>query len=487
MEPSALAADPNLPVRPVYRSEYPAQYIESIWLKDNDFRVVLGYSNACTIAGSDSFLWRSGQLNGQRIGFDRIALEDDVDAVVVAVKSLKRTRLKLFHPSNNRPAEVLDSVSDTSYWAWQVKYEIEDSFTSVECAAGEKENDGLLVTSTMREMNSVSLSSDRTWQLTGRLNWRNLNTGEGGEPFETGGITAVKSLRVPDEDFPRVYCGVTYESGSYTPGAGGQVSMGCEIIRYDIEYSSETAFQTLAGYRADDGIAPNRVNVVDIEAGLHPDLGSVVVVLYGRDEAESLVLLYGDDLEPIATTELPPENEVGLPAGLVWVGGGNYGAADVLVVYKSGSVLAATITGGELEVSRYSLGSPVISAAAGNFDDDPQMELAATIDRRLNVFEVLPLESVAADAPRPSLIGLTVFPNPFNSTTTINYTLPASGRYAVDVVDINGRFVQRLSGGWKEAGSYRDVLNGGQLTNGQYLIRLNKSGQIISQQIVLIK
>lgn len=87
----------------------------------------------------------------------------------------------------------------------------------------------------------------------------------------------------------------------------------------------------------------------------------------------------------------------------------------------------------------------------------------------------------------PSLPSLSAFPNPFNSSTTISYSLPSPGRYAIDVIDIQGRLVQRLSGGWKEAGRYRQIWDGRNWTSGQYIVRLNANNEIFGTPVTLIK
>jgi len=82
---------------------------------------------------------------------------------------------------------------------------------------------------------------------------------------------------------------------------------------------------------------------------------------------------------------------------------------------------------------------------------------------------------------------LSAFPNPFNSSTTISYLLPSPGRYAIDVIDIQGRLVTRLSDGWREAGSYWEVLDGRRLGSGQYMLRLNTLNTINTMQLIYIK
>jgi len=87
----------------------------------------------------------------------------------------------------------------------------------------------------------------------------------------------------------------------------------------------------------------------------------------------------------------------------------------------------------------------------------------------------------------PVTLFLSAFPNPFNSSVTIFYSLPGSGRYALDVVDLQGRLVTRLSDGWKETGSYREVFQADNLASGEYLIRMNLSGESVALPLTLIK
>ena len=87
----------------------------------------------------------------------------------------------------------------------------------------------------------------------------------------------------------------------------------------------------------------------------------------------------------------------------------------------------------------------------------------------------------------PKTFMLSAFPNPFNSSTTISYSLPTSGRYAIDVIDLQGRLVTRLSDGWHEAGCYREVWDGGKVGSGLYNIVIDYNGNRSSLPLVLIK
>ncbi len=123
-----------------------------------------------------------------------------------------------------------------------------------------------------------------------------------------------------------------------------------------------------------------------------------------------------------------------------------------------------------------------------NFDQDDDLELAVLSSDAFIVYDIEPLNvAFSSGIPHPSSIVLSTFPNPFNSSTTISYSLPKPGRFAVDVVDVSGRLVTRLSSGWKEAGSYREIWEGNRLTSGQYVLRLKSADETFSRPITIIK
>ena len=97
------------------------------------------------------------------------------------------------------------------------------------------------------------------------------------------------------------------------------------------------------------------------------------------------------------------------------------------------------------------------------------------------------LSTQSVSVPMPNLLSLQSFPNPFNSSTTISYTLPKPGMYAVDVVDIQGRLVARLSDGWKEAGSYQEIWAVGALSSGTYWIELRAHNESFSRKVNFVK
>jgi hypothetical protein len=79
------------------------------------------------------------------------------------------------------------------------------------------------------------------------------------------------------------------------------------------------------------------------------------------------------------------------------------------------------------------------------------------------------------------------FPNPFNPTTTIRYSLGAASPVNLAVYDLAGREVVRLVDGWREAGSQEATLDGSGWPSGVYLLHLEAEGSSIVAKIMLVK
>jgi FG-GAP-like repeat/Secretion system C-terminal sorting domain len=81
-----------------------------------------------------------------------------------------------------------------------------------------------------------------------------------------------------------------------------------------------------------------------------------------------------------------------------------------------------------------------------------------------------------------------VFPNPFNPTTTINVALPQSANLTVVVFNTLGQQVAELANGRIAAGSHQFTLDGSGLSSGIYFVQATVPGELNSvQKIVLMK
>jgi hypothetical protein len=80
-----------------------------------------------------------------------------------------------------------------------------------------------------------------------------------------------------------------------------------------------------------------------------------------------------------------------------------------------------------------------------------------------------------------------VFPNPFNATAEIRYTLPQAADVNLSLFDSAGRLVQRLEEGHFTAGNRSVVVNGATFANGVYVVRLHSGSQAVSTKMLLLK
>ncbi len=78
-------------------------------------------------------------------------------------------------------------------------------------------------------------------------------------------------------------------------------------------------------------------------------------------------------------------------------------------------------------------------------------------------------------------------PNPFNPTTTINFTLPQAGKVLLSVFDITGREVGTLANGRYDSGAHRLVFDGSGLASGIYFYKLTAEGFSDTQKMALVK
>lgn len=79
------------------------------------------------------------------------------------------------------------------------------------------------------------------------------------------------------------------------------------------------------------------------------------------------------------------------------------------------------------------------------------------------------------------------FPNPFNPSTKISYTIPESGNVSLKVFNVLGSQVAELVNGEIEAGSYDITFNASNLPTGTYFYRLQTSSSVETKKMVLLK
>jgi hypothetical protein len=94
--------------------------------------------------------------------------------------------------------------------------------------------------------------------------------------------------------------------------------------------------------------------------------------------------------------------------------------------------------------------------------------------------------------PKSHVLSVSAYPNPFNPSTTIRYTVPSKGRVQIGIYDARGAHVATLVNEEKEAGAYTKPWdgkggNGATLSSGVYFARVTHPSGTRSYKTVLLK
>jgi parallel beta-helix repeat protein len=120
-----------------------------------------------------------------------------------------------------------------------------------------------------------------------------------------------------------------------------------------------------------------------------------------------------------------------------------------------------------------------------------------SVDRSSPICCDIPRDDFVFHLPHPeakrSATGLVaVVPNPFNPTTTIQYSLAAPGKVEINIYDVAGRLVDVLASGTQTAGLHAAVWNGtdrrgSPVASGVYFVRMAAAGEVFTRKMVLLK
>jgi Secretion system C-terminal sorting domain len=79
------------------------------------------------------------------------------------------------------------------------------------------------------------------------------------------------------------------------------------------------------------------------------------------------------------------------------------------------------------------------------------------------------------------------FPNPFNPSTTISYSLPKSGLVTVKILNVLGQEVRTLVGGIQAAGLHHESFDANSMTSGVYFYSLTADNFTQIKKMILLK
>jgi hypothetical protein len=99
-----------------------------------------------------------------------------------------------------------------------------------------------------------------------------------------------------------------------------------------------------------------------------------------------------------------------------------------------------------------------------------------------------PATNIKYEEDRPTTFALSQnFPNPFNPSTTIGYSIPQAGNVTLKLYDMLGREVATLVEGMKEAGRHTLKFDGSRFSSGAYFYRLQAGVFVDTKMLVLMK
>jgi hypothetical protein len=87
----------------------------------------------------------------------------------------------------------------------------------------------------------------------------------------------------------------------------------------------------------------------------------------------------------------------------------------------------------------------------------------------------------------PKEFSLSCFPNPFNPTTTLSFSLPSSSPVRLEVFDVLGRVAYSMDFGRMSAGEHRQVLDASEWGSGVYFARVEAGERARVQKMVVVK
>ena len=79
------------------------------------------------------------------------------------------------------------------------------------------------------------------------------------------------------------------------------------------------------------------------------------------------------------------------------------------------------------------------------------------------------------------------YPNPFNPTTTIEFSASEAGYASVKIYNLMGQVVGVLMDGMVDAKTYNLTWNAQDLSSGVYMIKAESNGNVATQKVMLLK
>jgi hypothetical protein len=121
-------------------------------------------------------------------------------------------------------------------------------------------------------------------------------------------------------------------------------------------------------------------------------------------------------------------------------------------------------------------------ALATAYWDSPTYRVVAgpqqvSFDRNEWTYHPFSPAGISGGSAMPEKLAMNAFPNPFNSTSRIEFSLERPSEVELSVFDIQGRLVRTLVSELRTTGNYTVLFDAGMLTSGVYFLRMQRDGQ----------
>ncbi len=121
-------------------------------------------------------------------------------------------------------------------------------------------------------------------------------------------------------------------------------------------------------------------------------------------------------------------------------------------------------------------------------DEDPNTNVIPGFETVLLSFsEGEPVSANDSDQVPQNFAIHSVYPNPFNPSTTVNFSLENAASVRLDLYSVTGQRVLSIHDGFLNAGNHHLSVDAGNLSSGIYILLLSSGQQTESKRITLIK
>lgn len=87
----------------------------------------------------------------------------------------------------------------------------------------------------------------------------------------------------------------------------------------------------------------------------------------------------------------------------------------------------------------------------------------------------------------PEAYTIAAYPNPFNPSTTLSFTLETAGQAEINIYNATGQLIDNIAGTYYEAGTHEASFNATGLPSGIYIARFEANGHTATTKMLLIK